>query len=303
MTLPNFLVIGAAKSGTTSLHFYLGQHPQVFMCPVKEPGFFAFEGQNSDQKDPWQEGGVRRVVTDLQSYQALFRAAGAQPAIGEVSPAYLVRPRAAERIQHYIPQARLIAVLRNPVERAYSAFWMQRLYSQKNVPDFAALVEKRLSDLPQGELVGNLKIDAGFYDIHLKRFYDLFAAQQLRIYLYEDLSRATLPILQDMFSFLEVDAAFQPDISIRHMAGGVPRSRTWRAVLLGMNRLKSVLRPLLPEKVRRRLRSALDPLARQGLEKPPPMPLQTRQMLLELDRQDILRLQQLIARDLSAWLE
>lgn len=302
MTLPNFLVIGAAKSGTTSLHFYLAQHPQVFMCPVKEPGFFAFEGEDSQRKDPWRAGGIHPVITDLHTYQSLFGEVTDQAAIGEVSPAYLVRPKACERIQHYIPHARLIAVLRNPIERAYSAFLMQRLYSDRPVADFAQLIKTKALARHAG-VTGETRIDAGFYYQHLRRYYDRFSPGQMRIYLYEDLKEKALSTLQDMFAFLQINETFQPDTSIRHMSGGVPRNNLWRAVLFWLNRSKVVLRPFLPARVRHTLRDTLYGVTQKALETQPPPTLETRQAILDIYREDILKLQDLISRDLSAWME
>src|SRR5918998_1531857 len=105
-TFPNFLIIGAAKSGTTALYAYLKQHPEIFMCPVKEPKFFAHEGRAPEWRGPGDEGYTRLTVTNVAQY--------------------LYMPKARERIKYYVPRARLIAVLRHPAEVAYSAFLHKR---------------------------------------------------------------------------------------------------------------------------------------------------------------------------------
>ncbi len=123
MTLPNFLVIGATKSGTTSLYTYLKQHPEVYM-PMKEPNFFALEGREPPffrGPEGWKEPSQKRI-TDLEGYRTLFAGASGEKAMGEVSPLYLYAPQAAYRIRRYVPEAKLVAILRNPVERAYSAY-------------------------------------------------------------------------------------------------------------------------------------------------------------------------------------
>ena len=122
MTMPNFLIIGAMRAGTTSLYHYLKQHPQVYMSPVKEPRFFALEGEKPDPGRPTDERLMNHSITDIEAYRALFQAVSKETAIGEASPLYLYSPKAPERIRHYIPDAKLIAVLRDPVERAYSHF-------------------------------------------------------------------------------------------------------------------------------------------------------------------------------------
>lgn len=122
MTLPNFLVIGAHKAGTTALYNYLKQHPQVYMSPAKEPRFFALEGKNLKFLGPKKDPGNRCRFTTLEAYRELFQGVSSEVAIGEASTLYLYSQEAPKRIQHYIPDAKLIAILRNPIKRAYSNF-------------------------------------------------------------------------------------------------------------------------------------------------------------------------------------
>lgn len=123
MSEPNFLIIGAAKAGTTSLYHYLAQHPQVFLSANKEPHFFALENNPPDYKGPGDEQGVRSRITDWQSYLALFsKATGQHRAIGEASTLYLYHPDAPSNIHRHLPDMKMIALLRNPVDAAYSAF-------------------------------------------------------------------------------------------------------------------------------------------------------------------------------------
>src|SRR4051794_12264813 len=93
--MPNFIVVGAGKSGTTSLYHCLRQHPQIFMSPIKEPLFFAFAGRNMDFTGPGDAEINARAVTRLGDYQNLFRSGSTFPARGEASVAYLYYPRAA----------------------------------------------------------------------------------------------------------------------------------------------------------------------------------------------------------------
>lgn len=125
MRLPNFLIIGAAKSGTSSLYRYLMEHPQVFMSPVKEPNFFALEGEQIDFSNPaMAEQVLPKLATDLDAYRTLFQDVQHEQAIGEASSWYLHSTRAPVRIRRHIPEAKLIAILRNPAQRAYSGYRM-----------------------------------------------------------------------------------------------------------------------------------------------------------------------------------
>ena len=124
MTMPNFLIIGANKAGTTSIYSYLKQHPQIYMSPVKEPMFFTLEGKNIDRTEVSRQITLKTAVNDIEDYQALFQGVSNEKAIGEASTAYLHCPWCAERIKQYIPDVKLIAILRDPIERAYSNYLM-----------------------------------------------------------------------------------------------------------------------------------------------------------------------------------
>ena len=121
MVLPNFLIIGAAKSGTTSLYSYLNQHPQVYFSPFKEPRFFALEGKEVNYQGPSQVVNQKAINT-IDEYEKLFAGVTDEVAIGEASTLYLYSPEAPAKIKQYIPQVKLIAILRNPIDRAYSGY-------------------------------------------------------------------------------------------------------------------------------------------------------------------------------------
>src|SRR4051794_34967159 len=110
--LPNFLIIGAAKAGTTSLYHYLRQHPDVYMSTIKEPNYFCFEEQLPEYAP----------VRTLAEYESLFDGASSQPAVGEASTQYLNSAAAPRRIANILPNVRLIVSLRNPADRAYSSY-------------------------------------------------------------------------------------------------------------------------------------------------------------------------------------
>jgi hypothetical protein len=122
--LPNFIVIGAAKAGTTSLHWYLAEHPQVFVTPAKDPSFFAY-GVDAEGRLLWGEPEFHRFpVRTVDEYERLFAGAGDAPAVGEVSTMYLECPQSAARICKLLPAARIICSIRHPVDRAYSDYVM-----------------------------------------------------------------------------------------------------------------------------------------------------------------------------------
>jgi len=119
MQLPNFIVGGALKAGTTSLNYYLKQHPDVYMSPFKEPRYFAYDPAGPTNGD----SGLHFPVTTLEQYAELFAGATNEKAVGEVSPHYIISPIAPRRIHDTLPGVKLIFSLRHPVKRAYSVYW------------------------------------------------------------------------------------------------------------------------------------------------------------------------------------
>jgi hypothetical protein len=298
MTMPNFLVIGAAKSGTTALHRYLKQHPRIFMSTPKELRFFPFENQRPDFRGPGDAIDATTMITSIEDYRAHFAAAADYPARGEASPLYLYFPQAAERIRHHIPDAKLIAILRHPADRAYSQYMMKRRDGREPLSFHEALAaeEQRIADGWSHHWHYRRR---GFYAVQLKRYFDLFRREQLRVFLYEDYVTDPIGFMQDIFRFLDVDDTFVPDMSVRHNESKMPRSRALQVFLTEQRFAKNLFKPLLPARWSRRIG---DRLRRQNLTKPP-LPENLRRHLIEVYREDILELQGMLGRDLSHWLK
>ena len=309
-TLPNFLVIGAAKSGTTSLYQYLREHPQIYMSPVKEPEFFSYMGEKIDRRDPRLAPAIF-AITEWKDYEALFKNVRNETAVGEASPGYIYSPEAPKRIKQFLPQAKLIAVLRNPVARAYSHFTMRLNKSSdivvEPVRDFEEVLKAEESRIRDGWLAGWHYKRRGFYYEQLKRYFDLFDRSQIQIYLYEDLEENTLKVVRGLYQFLGVEDRFVPVLERVHNQGkyeAAVKNDAWRDFLTGENRLKGVLKQLVPTKYRTDLKKYLLEKNMTFTDKPTrsgPTP-ELKEKLLAEYRPDILKLQELIHRDLSAWL-
>ena len=299
MTLTNFLIIGAAKSGTSSLYRYMDQHPQIYMSPEKETNFFALEGEKLDFRSPGAQERIHRwSVTSIEDYRALFEGVRREKAIGEASPLYLYSPKAVERIRHHVPEARLIAVLRNPAERAYSSFLHMVRNGREPFSDFGRALEAEEQRIRSNWEWSWHHKNLGFYHAQLSRYYATFRREQIRVYLYEDFNEDPLGVLRDVFGFLGVDTSFTPKMTLRYQATGIPRYKTLDAFLRTPNPFKSALKPFLPKKFRRYVNRYLQ---NHTLVKPP-FPKEARRQLVEAYREDVLKLQGLIGRDLSSWL-
>lgn len=294
MIMPNFLIIGAAKAGTTALHTYLQQHPQIYMTPSKETNFFAFEGRQIDFKGPGDEALAEFSITDLDTYQQQFQNVTNELAIGEACPLYLYDPETAKRIKNYIPDVRLIIILRNPVERAYANFLHLIRDGREPVTDFTQALENEARRINENWEWFWHYTQVGYYGEQIQNYTQLFSPEQIKIYLYEDLKSNPLALFEDIFSFLEVDTSFQPDLTIRPNKSGMPKNKLLHQILTKPNLLKAALKPLIPAAIRQKIQH-------QNLAKPSLLP-KARQQLINIYKSDILHCQNLIDRDLSSWL-
>jgi len=296
MTLPTFLVIGASRSGTTSLHHYLGQHPEVHMSPVKSPNFFVA----GDPQPPWEGAASRAMarqwLTERRDYEALFATAGARRAIGEVSPVYLQSLRAPARIHGACPDARLIAILREPADRAWAHYLGRRRDGLESRPDFRAVVEEELTrTLPEDVAFGSY-LGVSRYHHFLAGYFERFPRSRLRVYLFDDLVADPAGLLRDLFAFLEVDAEIAIDTARRHNQTGIVRSPILRFLWTRTVRLRIALRPFLPAAVRDAGRLGMGRRLRR-----PELDPELRARIAHALAPDVERLEHLIGRDLTAW--
>ncbi|MCB0063201.1 MAG: sulfotransferase, partial [Caldilineaceae bacterium] len=231
MTLPNFIVAGAKKAATTSLYEYLKQHPQIYMSPVKETKFFAYEPENPDHISADRR---KYPIRTLDAYQDLFADAGAAVAIGEASPIYISSLHAVQQIYQTLPHIKLIFSLRNPVDRAYSAYIMRVRagYEPRTVEEAFA------EDLDL--------LHAKSYYKQLIPWFEHFPREQIKIVLFEDIKRDSVAVTQELYRFLEVDEHFVPDVSRHHQIGGLPKSQLRQNIVNFLRRYR-FLRFYLPK--------------------------------------------------------
>lgn len=293
MTLPNFFIVGAAKSGTTSLYRYLQQHPQIFMPELKEPSFFI----------DWERG-----VQTQQDYEALFSTASGYKAIGEASTAYLFNSATPERIRTLIPNARIIIMLRNPVEMAYALWRMNRQNDSTGEKfSFSVALQKETQRMLDSEFPGRCGpwwhqnyyyFHRGLYHDQVKRYLDLFGRSKTKIFPFEEFKEDPLKICQELFLFLDVDPEFIPVMKIHN--ANIPVRHSGLHKLLTKSswgqRMDSI-----SNKGRVPYFWLWEFLMKLNLKKPPPLGEQLRKELITKFRPDIEKLEGLIGRDLSLW--
>lgn len=300
MTLPNFLIIGAAKSGTTSLYRYLQQHPEIYM-KAKEPSFFALNGAPVQFNGPGDSTGfVRRMVTTFDAYEALFDNVRNEKAYGEASVIYLYNEQAPASIQAHIPDVKLVAILRNPLDRAYSSYLHLRRDGRETLSFRKALAAEPERVAQNWEHQWHYT-RLGMYYTQLKRYYDRFPRENIAIFTFDDFKREPTGVLTQVYDFLGVSSNFMPDMSVKYNVSGQPRVKALHQFLIRPNRLKNWARPLLPLSLRRWLGTTTKKWNIVATKEP--VPAAIRQELQALFTPEIEKLQALTGLDFSNWLE
>ena len=289
---PNFLIVGAAKCGTTSLYRYLNEHPRIFMPEWKELSLFI--------DDP--SGPLHRVPT-AHRYYRLFSAARRHTARGEASTAYLFNRAAPGLIAAALEGVRIIIILRNPVEMAYSLYHHEYRKEGETLPTFekALAAEPRRFKNPEftrhcfGWHANYYYFLRGLYAPQVKRYLDRFGKKRVRIVLFEDLKASPLAVARGLYRFLGVSDDFSPTLKVYNKAGellNIPRFWTDEGLFF---KTAAYL-------VKGRLFRKLPHLARNLLlPRPPKMRPETKNRLREKFRPSIEALEALIERDLSGW--
>lgn len=283
--LPNMLIIGAAKAGTTALYQYMNEHPEVFMSALKETNYFAL-GDEGTKTLTGRGANNKFMIRTLDEYRQLFLEAEDESVVGEASPLYLESSTAAARIHELLPGVRLIASLRDPANRAFSAYMMKVRNARETWR-----VDKAFDP-------GSHYVRVGFYYEKLKRYYDLFPAGQIKVILFDDLKQSPLDVCRDLFGFLGIDEAFSPDVSQIHNPGAFPKNKLLN-VAFGKIRNNEAVTSILPDW----LISAGGHLRRKNLGDKLVMEPEMRARLVSLYKDDVSRLQELIDRDLSSWMQ
>ena len=297
---PNFLLIGAAKCGTTSVAKYLDQHPDVFVSKPKEPNYFAFEVNSRPScrgpvdAEQLYELLLKYSVTSPAAYAGLFDDAQEQRAVGEASVRYLYESHTAKRIAEQIPTAKLIVLLRDPVDRLHSHYHMN--VRQHIEPEsLAGALDAEEQRIAHGWGWDWHYKRVGMYAEQLQRFYQYYDRSQILVRFQVDLQQRPGETMKSIFEHLEVSPDFQPDFSRRAMVGHTPRWRLLRKIIREDNLAKTLAQHLLPSPIRKGLVSWSESKNRQAI---PPLSPALRQQLHDHFADDSRQLEDLLGRKL-----
>jgi hypothetical protein len=287
--LPNFFIVGAPKAGTTSLHAYLSDHPEVFMSRRKEPHYFS-----SFQIEHAFDNFVRPIRDPIQ-YQALFQDSKGFKAIGESSTSYLYDWNAPTRIKFSVPDARIIICLRNPVERAYSHYLMECVEGRETRSFSEALeADERRAKKDWG--VSLLYVEAGLYSDQVERYLTTFGRSNVLIIIFEEFVRDTANVMHRVARFLDINPEGFKDSAFRTVHHGFTASRgSYARWILRCRPLRLWSKRWVPQNLRWAVRYSF--LSRKANK--PRMEDSVRLSLAARFAQDLDRLEQLLGRNLD----
>lgn len=309
---PTFLIVGAVKAGTTSLHEYLSHHPQVYMSPVKETNFFSdadmdFAHFNIDYRQdighdlkkylagPMDHKIHIAHVREWKDYLTLFKNAKDETALGEVSNSYLYCPSAAAAILAKLPDARIVMILRNPAKRLFSQYLMNLRLGKIAGRGLLDEIAHDQAKTHKGWGVSHLYLETGLYFAQVKRYYDLFPASRIHVMLYDDFKRDAAGEMKKLFRFLGVEA-LELDMQRRYNEAGMPRFgklNYWMTQLGVYGLVKKIFSPAMKEKLKKLA------FTKKNI---PVMSAEERKYLTDYYRSDTKQLAALISRDLGMWL-
>jgi len=278
-TWPNFFIVGAPKAGTTSLYAYLKNVPGIYMSPIKEPNYFSVSTHFKLGKKP---------IRDKKKYLSLFKKVKDEKIIGEANPSYLSDPETPKLIHQTVPNARILISLRDPVERAYSAYLMtiRRGFTKKS---FSQQMENTLSNeiLPSGKV-----LTRGLYFNPVKKYLDIFGQKQVKIIIFEEFIKNPKTFIEEILEFLGYNKPLETFENEVHNPYAVVRSSVTKYIF--QNDTVRKFAQIIPSSSRRILKERV--MLKQ--QPKPKMNEEVKKKLVNFFHDDVEKLKTLLGRDL-----
>lgn len=299
MTLPDFLLIGAPKAGTTALHVALSAHPSLFLSAEKEPKFFLTDGPPPRGGGPGDDETYRRYVWDRGAYEQLFAAAPPGTLAGESTTLYLRDPDAHRRIRALLPQVKLVAVLRDPVDRAHSNWTHLRSAGLEPEADFlrACALEQQRADAGWGPFWRYVGL--GRYGEQLTSLYRHFAREQVLVLLYRDVRERPVVTLDRICAHLGVRTGLLQGLSPRNVTVQAGARRRDEAVARALRAVTAA--PVMPGALRTAVAAPLVRVLQRDQRTRTTATSAERAALLPLLEHDIAVVEQLTGLRLDHW--
>jgi len=256
MVKPNFLIVGAPKSGTTSLYYYLKQHPDIYLPDKKELHYFTCELINRFQSGPGDADVVKGLCETKEDYYKHYSNVSNQPIVGEVSPSYLYFSEVASQIKKELGNVKILIMLRNPRDKAYSQYMHLIRDGRENLPFIDALLkENERKDKNWGDFWRYA--ESSLYSERVKTYIETFVAENVHVDFFEDFVDEPPIVLSRIYEFLKVDSSFKADTDRVYNKSGLSKLQFVTNLFSQKNAIKGFIRHLVPTKVRPIIRETI----------------------------------------------
>lgn len=282
---PNFFIVGAMRAGTTSLYEYLKKSKFVYLPSIKEPNYF------TSFVDPKLL--LTKPIRDEKKYLELFKNVKNEKAIGDSSPTYLWDPKSAEMIYKKIPNAKIIIILRNPIERAFSHYLMLFGRGMTKLSFEQVIIESK--DIADDDFSGRV-INGGFYSKQIKRYLDIFPKNQIKIIIFEEFANNTKKAVQDILDFLEVEDSPPESVNTIYNQYTEPRGGISSSIMRS-NKIKKFGKKILPTSLGQ---SMMNDVLGKKVEKPK-LSDKLSKILENIYREEIIEIEKILDID-TQWL-
>lgn len=286
--LPNFFIVGAPKAGTTSLFYYLNEHPEVYMSSIKEPNYFSWD-EIKKQNLYYKE----KNITKLEEYKKLFEGVKDEKAIGEASVSYLFYPTVPQKIENMIPNAKIIIMLRDPIERAFSHYLMDLRLGYVNIPFGDIIYRKSNSRIVS--LYYQQYVELGLYFGQIKRYIGTFGKEHVKIFIFDDLKNNVKKIISSLYSFLDVDRNFVPNLEEKYNVFEIPKNNVIKPFYNSMI-MRSCIKKILPDSYKSKIKKAFFSNGRK-----PVIDEEIKNYLKNIYAEDRKKLEALLEINLNTW--
>ena len=284
----DFFIVGAPKSGTSSLYHYLSEHPQVEMSSQKEPNYFSDKAIHNQG----MYYGKNRVNT-LEKYESLFEQKESV-VYGECSVSYLFYDNVAEDIKKYNPNAKIIIMLRNPIERAFSHYLMD--YRLGLISDSFENIIAKKSKHKNTHLFYQQYIEVSKYAKQIQRYLDFFEKENILFIDYDDFKKNGSEIVFQVYDFLNISTEFGANINTKYNAFAMPKNNGIRFIYSFIF-LRKILRYLLSKYLVKNISASLFKVDRK-----PELSRETRSLLIKIFKDDIKKLEEILSNDYLKWI-
>ncbi len=312
--IPNFFIVGAPRTGTTSLYFYLKSHPQVYMSPIKEPNFFAKDLKLSDFRGGYKEPLMFNLnkyfskkvldfvhlayITDIEMYLKLYKDVKNEIAIGEASTSYLYSKVAAKEIYKFNNDAKIIILLRNPVERAFSHYLMNLQIGLTDNFNFLSDFYQDLKVNKKGWGISHLYFELGLYYEMVNRYLEIFPKENVKIIIFEEFKKKPKKVFWEILKFLNLRKDYNVDLTKKYNISNIPKNPKLH------KKIKFIAIPfkrILPDKIKNKIKNFYNKFI--FVEKKIYLTKKEKSQIFKFFENDINKLEHLLNMDLSIWKE